>query len=442
MPRARRCGPSSPVITGSPTWGRDTMISLEGLTLTTGRHIEAGYILRTFAYYIRDGLIPNMFPEGLKEGLYHTADATLWYFHAIDRYFESTGDLETLDLLIPKLQGLSITTSRGRGSASVSTPATACFARGPRGISSPGWMPRSTTGSSRRGAARPWRSTRSGTTPCACSRAGLVTRGATPRRSPWPNEPSRSARRSTAVSGTSAGDIFTTWSTARTATIRHAGPNQLLAIALRHPVLAHERWKPVVELARERLLTPVGLRSLAPGHPDYKPMYDGDLRARDARLSPGDGLGVAHRAVHRRLAQGLPRGAHRGPRLPGGICRASRRGLSRFDQRDLRRRIPLHAAGLHCPGVERRRGAALLGQDGGVPLSAGSVADGAARRSKQSRVMSVALRAIERVPLDGADHRLADVRGPHARLPGGSAGSGRSRSKRPASSIASTSPSV
>src|SRR6202007_448763 len=59
-------------------WGRDTMISLEGLTLTTGRHTEAGYILRTFAHYVRDGLIPNTFPEGGKEGLYHTADATLW----------------------------------------------------------------------------------------------------------------------------------------------------------------------------------------------------------------------------------------------------------------------------------------------------------------------------------------------------------------------------
>ena len=64
-------------------WGRDTMISLEGLTLVTGRHVEAGYILRTFAHYVRDGLIPNMFPEGEKEGLYHTADATLWFFHAV-----------------------------------------------------------------------------------------------------------------------------------------------------------------------------------------------------------------------------------------------------------------------------------------------------------------------------------------------------------------------
>src|SRR4029079_14085843 len=84
-------------------WGRDTMISLEGLTLSTGRQVEAGYILRTFAHYIRDGLIPNMFPEGRREGLYHTADATLWYFHAIDRYLRASGDRDTLQDLLPKL---------------------------------------------------------------------------------------------------------------------------------------------------------------------------------------------------------------------------------------------------------------------------------------------------------------------------------------------------
>src|SRR5690242_15750840 len=79
------------------------MISLEGLTLTTGRRNEAGYILRTFAHYVRDGLIPNMFPEGEKEGLYHTADATLWFFHALSRYVEVTGDRRTLDAIYPKL---------------------------------------------------------------------------------------------------------------------------------------------------------------------------------------------------------------------------------------------------------------------------------------------------------------------------------------------------
>ncbi|HKP92983.1 MAG TPA: amylo-alpha-1,6-glucosidase, partial [Chthoniobacterales bacterium] len=84
-------------------WGRDTMISLEGLTLVTGRCLEAGYILRTFAHYVRDGLIPNMFPDRQKEGLYHTADATLWFFHAVARYLARAEDRITLRLLLPIL---------------------------------------------------------------------------------------------------------------------------------------------------------------------------------------------------------------------------------------------------------------------------------------------------------------------------------------------------
>src|SRR6185312_15025865 len=82
-------------------WGRDTMISMEGLTLTTGRHLDARSILRTFATHIRDGLIPNLFPEGSKEGLYHTADATLWFVQAIGRYYEITSDRETLTFMLP-----------------------------------------------------------------------------------------------------------------------------------------------------------------------------------------------------------------------------------------------------------------------------------------------------------------------------------------------------
>jgi predicted glycogen debranching enzyme len=64
-------------------------------------------------------------------------------------------------------------------------------------------------------------------------------------------------------------------------------PNQVIAIALRHPVLDPDRWGAVLETVRRRLLTPVGLRSLAPGHPDYQPRYDGNLRARDAAYHQG-----------------------------------------------------------------------------------------------------------------------------------------------------------
>ena len=129
-------------------WGRDTMIGLEGLTLCTGRQREAGYILRTFGHYVREGLIPNMFPEGTKEGLYHTSDATLWFFHAIHRYLQTTGDRSTLRSADAEAQvDLRASHRAARGSASASIRRTGCFARGPRAISSRGWTRRWTTGS-------------------------------------------------------------------------------------------------------------------------------------------------------------------------------------------------------------------------------------------------------------------------------------------------------
>src|SRR5207248_7079812 len=64
-------------------------------------------------------------------------------------------------------------------------------------------------------------------------------------------------------------------------------PNQVFALSLRHPILDQARWERILAVVRQHLLTPVGLRSLAPGHPDYKPKYDGDLRARDAAYHQG-----------------------------------------------------------------------------------------------------------------------------------------------------------
>ena len=64
-------------------------------------------------------------------------------------------------------------------------------------------------------------------------------------------------------------------------------PNQVFAISLEYPVLDESRWQPVMKVVQERLLTPVGLRSLAPGEKDYKPRYDGDLRSRDAAYHQG-----------------------------------------------------------------------------------------------------------------------------------------------------------
>src|SRR4051812_12989413 len=79
------------------------MISLEGLTLATGRFSEARQMLELFASHVRDGLIPNLFPEGQRSGVYHTADATLWLFEAIARYLRYTGDSEFVSGLLPLL---------------------------------------------------------------------------------------------------------------------------------------------------------------------------------------------------------------------------------------------------------------------------------------------------------------------------------------------------
>lgn len=83
-------------------WGRDAMISLCGLTLSTGRYDDAAQILCTFSEYIRYGLVPNMFPDEGGDPGYNTVDAALWYFEAISKYIEYTGDIE---LVRKKLYG-------------------------------------------------------------------------------------------------------------------------------------------------------------------------------------------------------------------------------------------------------------------------------------------------------------------------------------------------
>ena len=83
-----------------------------------------------------------MFPEGEKEGLYHTADATLWFFHARPRYLKATNDRVTLDSLLPKLRASSSITCTARASASRSIRQTACLRRATRAISSLGWTPK------------------------------------------------------------------------------------------------------------------------------------------------------------------------------------------------------------------------------------------------------------------------------------------------------------
>jgi predicted glycogen debranching enzyme len=85
-------------------WGRDTMISLPGLTLATGRPDLAKSIIRTFTRYIDKGMLPNRFPEAGQEPEYNTVDATLWYFEAVRAYFAATKDAAFIRELYPALE--------------------------------------------------------------------------------------------------------------------------------------------------------------------------------------------------------------------------------------------------------------------------------------------------------------------------------------------------
>jgi len=94
------------VIAGYPwfgDWGRDTMISLPGLCLATRRYTTAATILRTFARFVSQGMLPNRFPDVGEEPEYNTVDATLWYFHALDQYQRVTNDNQLVQDLLPIL---------------------------------------------------------------------------------------------------------------------------------------------------------------------------------------------------------------------------------------------------------------------------------------------------------------------------------------------------
>ena len=84
-------------------WGRDTMIAFEGLVLCTKRYDDAREILESFSKYIKNGLVPNLFPDTNTEPLYNTVDASLWYFQAVYKYLKYTGREEDYNFIKIKI---------------------------------------------------------------------------------------------------------------------------------------------------------------------------------------------------------------------------------------------------------------------------------------------------------------------------------------------------
>jgi predicted glycogen debranching enzyme len=236
---------------------------------------------------VRNGLIPNLFPDGSDEGLYHTADATLWFFHAIDRFVEATGDVALLRQLLPTLRNIVRNHIEGTRFGIGVDPRDGLLRQGASGYQ------------------LTWMDAKVGDWVVTPRRGKPVEINAL-----WYNALCLLQRwmKETAAQGDyrELAELATRVRQSFNERFWYAPggylydvvdgpdgdspecrPNQLLAISLPNPVLDRARWDTVVEVARRRLLTPVGLRSLAPGSSNYREKYYGDLRARDAAYHQG-----------------------------------------------------------------------------------------------------------------------------------------------------------
>jgi predicted glycogen debranching enzyme len=283
--------PDSPrglsVIAGYPwfgDWGRDTMIALPGLALTTGRPDVAARILRTFARYVDRGMLPNRFPELGEAPEYNTSDATLWYLAAIREYYAATEDNELLRELFPVLQEIIDWHERGTRYGIHVDPDDGLLYAGEEGTQLT-WMDAKVgewVVTPRIGKAVEinalWYN-------ALCAMAEFAARLGEPQQGY-----KKSAKRVRAgfqrFWNPPAGycyDVIDGPNGDETA----LRPNQLLAVALPDSPLESEQQRAVVEVCARRLLTSHGLRSLAVQESAYVGSYGGDQRQRDTAYHQG-----------------------------------------------------------------------------------------------------------------------------------------------------------
>ena len=275
------------VIAGYPwfsDWGRDTMISLPGLTLATGRYDVAARMLRTFARYVSQGMLPNRFPDEGQAPEYNTVDATLWYFEAIRAYYAVVGSNALVQDLFPVLKEIVDWHVRGTRYQIHVDPADGLLYAGEPGVQLT-WMDAKVDD---------WVVTPRIGKPVEVNAL-------------WYN-----ALRVMVELAFLAGKPYEVYETlakrARAGFARfwneEAGylydvldgpegndpalrPNQLLAVSLRHSPLPEERRKAVVDACARQLLTSHGLRSLSQDDPAYTGHYGGGRRTRDAAYHQG-----------------------------------------------------------------------------------------------------------------------------------------------------------
>jgi predicted glycogen debranching enzyme len=267
-------------------WGRDTMIALPGLTLVTGQSGVARSILREFALHIDRGMLPNRFPDAGEVPEYNTVDATLWYFDAVRALLDYTGDYEFVrQHLYAALVAIIDWHVRGtRFGIHVDTD----------GLLAAG----------EEGAQLTWMDAKVGdyvVTPrhgkpveiqALWYNALRVMEDLARRYSDDAN--AEQYAEMAARAKRSFNDLF--WNEergclydvvnedSRDASIR---PNQIFAVSLPHTMLLREKARQVVEVVERELLTPYGLRSLAPADPQYVARYEGGPWERDTAYHQG-----------------------------------------------------------------------------------------------------------------------------------------------------------
>ena len=258
-------------------WGRDTMISLHGLTYTTHRFADARNILRRFLAVASKGMIPNRFPEGSDTPAYNSVDAGLWLFVAVWCYFDCAWDVDFVrNQAVPVL--LDIIKCLDRGTRfNIHVDDDGLLFAGASGVQ------------------LTWMDAKVGDDVITPRRGKPVEVNAL-----WYNalriaarltESEELAKRADDVRE-AFGRYF--WNE-RTGccydvlappdpSIR---PNQLLALSLPFPLLDGDRAERVLRICEEKLLTPFGLRTLAPDDPAYRGQLIGDQRARDSAYHQG-----------------------------------------------------------------------------------------------------------------------------------------------------------
>ena len=265
-------------------WGRDTMIALPGLALETGRPDIARKVITTFARFVERGMLPNRFPDAGGAPEYNTADATLWYVEAIRAYHAATGDDALLTALYPTLQSIFAWHRDGTRHGIRQDAVDGLLAAGEPGTQLT-WMDAKVGD---------WVVTPRIGKPVEINALwynALRTLADFARRLHRPaDELARTAARVAAgferfwsarhgwcfdvIDGPEGDD----------ASLR---PNQIFAVSLSHSALTAARRRAVVDACARHLLTPYGLRSLAPFDARYVGRYGGDQRTRDGGYHQG-----------------------------------------------------------------------------------------------------------------------------------------------------------